>query len=316
MRASPVSRLLIRASRSHRLRQWARSSAVVRRAVRRFMPGEELEDALAAARRLSEHGIDSVLTCLGENVESESEAREVRDHYLGALDESTGHPGDPEISVKPTHLGLDLGHEVARRGMSALAEASSRVGRTLWIDMESSSYVDPTLRLHRELRREGLPVGVCLQAYLHRTGQDLEELIELERGLDSTGGVRLVKGAYDEPPEVAFPEKDDVDENFLRLARRTLDARGAGLRPAFATHDRRLHRKIRSEAREAGVDPAAYEVQMLYGIEADAQRSLAREGETVRVLISYGSHWFPWYMRRLAERPANLLFVLRQALPG
>lgn len=311
-----VSRLLLRAARSDRLRQWARSSPVVRSAVRRFLPGEELADALDAAERLAEDGLDSVLTFLGENVEGAGEARQVREQYLHALEESGGRPGEPEISVKPTHLGLALDTGVARESMKALAEASARRGRTLWIDMETTSHLEPTLELYRDLRREGLAVGVCLQAYLYRTEEDLEELIELEAGLSSEGGVRLVKGAYDEPSRVAYPDREDVDENFVRLGRRTLDVDGIGLRTAFATHDRRLHRRLRAEARERDIGPGAYEFQMLYGIETEAQRTLAREGEAVRILISYGSRWFPWYMRRLAERPANLLFVLRQALPG
>ena len=311
-----LRQLLIRASRSDRLRQWARGSPIVRRAVRRFLPGEELSDALEAAEHLAEHGLTSVLTYLGENVETPAGAREVREHYLSALEEVAGRPGDAEISVKPTHLGLELDPGVAAESMRTLADLSARTGRMLWIDMEASPHVDPTLELYRTLRREGASVGVCLQAYLYRTEEDLEELIGLEAGLSSEGGVRLVKGAYDEPSQVAYPDREDVDRNFLRLARRTLDVDGIGLRPAFATHDRGLHRRIRAEARERDIDPDAYEFQMLYGIEEEAQRRLAREAESVRVLISYGSHWFPWYMRRLAERPANLLFVLRQALPG
>lgn len=292
---------------------------MVRRAVRRFLPGEELADALRAARRLSEDGVGAVLTFLGENVETEDEARGVHDHYLRALDRCLDHPGDPELSVKPTHLGLDLSRGLAREGLSALAAASSRAERTLWIDMESAPYVDPTLELYGELRREGAGVGVCLQSYLYRTEEDLERLLALEEGGgtgEAVGGVRLVKGAYDEPEDVAFPDRQRVDESFLRLARRTLDAAGPAFRPAFATHDRRLHREIREEARRRGVEPGDYEFQMLYGIQTEAQRELAGEGEAVRVLISYGSHWFPWYMRRLAERPANVLLVLRQALPG
>lgn len=306
-----LRRLLVRASRSERLRRWARDSPVVRRAVRRFIPGEEPEDALSAASRLSREGIDAVLTFLGENVETEREAVAVRDHYLEVLEESRGHPGDPEISVKLTHLGLDLSPGLARESAAALARASARSGRgTLWIDMESFPYVDPTLDLFLELREEGADVGVCVQAYLYRTAEDLERLLE------AGGGIRLVKGAYDEPEEVAFAARTEVDRNFLRLARRMLEAPGGDVRPAFATHDGRLHAEVRRQARERDVEPGDYEFQMLYGIRTDAQRRLAREGESVRALISYGSHWFPWYVRRLAERPANLLLVLREALPG
>lgn len=310
MSGGPLSRLLIRASRSDALRRWARESSLVRPAVRRFVPGEEASDALEAGRHLSEEGIQSVLTFLGENVSTEAEAEGVRDHYLEVLERSRGHPGEPEISVKLTHLGLELGPEIALESTAVLAEASAGTGRTLWLDMESAPYVDPTLEIFRRLRQRGADAGVCLQAYLYRTEEDLEELLEIG------GGLRLVKGAYDEPDEIAFQEKRRVDENFLRLARRILDAAGEDLRPAFATHDRRLLRTIRDEARGRGLEPGDYEFQMMYGIRTDVQRELARQGEAVRVLVSYGSHWFPWYMRRLAERPANLLFVLREALPG
>lgn len=305
-----LRRLLLRASRSDRLRRWARGSPLVRRAVRRFMPGEEPGDALSAAARLAEEGVDAVLTCLGENVESESEAAAVRDHYLALLEETAGHPADPELSVKLTHLGLDLSPGLVRESLAALARASADLGRTLWIDMESFPYVDPTLDLFLDLRAEGAEVGVCLQAYLYRTPEDLERVLE------AGGGIRLVKGAYDEPEEVAHPGREEVDRSFRRLARRTLEAAGGPVRPAFATHDGALHAAVRRAARERGVEPGEYEFQMLYGIRAAAQRRLADQGEAVRTLISYGSHWFPWYVRRLAERPANLLLLLRHALPG
>lgn len=305
-----LRRLLLRASRSEWLRRRARRSRIVRRAVSRFLPGEEPGDALSAARRLAGDGVGAVLTCLGENVESEAEAAGVRDHYLEVLEGTAGHPADPELSVKLTHLGLDVSPGLTRESTGALARASADLGRTLWIDMESFPYVDPTLDLFLDLRAEGADVGVCVQAYLYRTPDDLERLLE------AGGGIRLVKGAYDEPEEVAQPDRGAVDRSFRRLARPMLEAAGDGVRPAFATHDGELHADVRRAARERGVAPGEYEFQMLYGIRTAAQRRLAEDGEAVRALISYGTHWFPWYVRRLAERPANLLFLLRHALPG
>jgi proline dehydrogenase len=173
--------------------------------------------------------------------------------------------------------------------------------------MESSRYVDATLELYRELRSHYHNVGICLQSYLYRTVEDLASLVPLG------AAIRLVKGAYMEPPDTAFPRKSDVDENFVRIAKRLLgeEARACGVRVGFGTHDVAVITRIRDFAEGAGVPKDAYEVQMLYGIRRDAQARLAAAGYRLRVLISYGSAWFPWYMRRLAERPANLGFVLR-----
>ncbi|MFI5262806.1 MAG: proline dehydrogenase family protein, partial [Candidatus Limnocylindrales bacterium] len=216
-----------------------------------------------------------------------------------------------EISVKPTQLGLDLDETAMLDLLRRLAAAQHVAGGMLWLDMEDHTYVERTLAAVRTLAAEGAPVGVCLQAYLRRTATDLESLA------GAGVGVRLVKGAYAEPASVAFPARRDVDLNFLAVAARMLElGRGpGGLRPAFATHDIALLERIAALAEAAGVGRTDYEFGMLYGIRVADQRRLARDGHRVRDLIAYGTAWYPWYMRRLAERPANVIFVLRQLLP-
>ena len=284
----------------------------VRRAVRRFMPGETLEDALAAARSMAErHRIPALVTFLGENVADESEARSVADHYIRAAETVAAWGLDAELSLKPTHLGLDLGLDVAEECIRRVTEAAEAHGNWVWLDMEYSRYVDPTLELYRAIRADHHRFGICLQSYLHRTPDDLESLIPIG------AAIRLVKGAYAEPPEIALPVKADVDRAFFDQAVRMLapGARAAGLRVALATHDAALIRRIDEWAEANGVGSNAYEYQMLYGIADREQRRLARENKGIRVLISYGVHWFPWYVRRLAERPANIGFVVRSILP-
>ncbi|HKY61508.1 MAG TPA: proline dehydrogenase family protein [Gemmatimonadota bacterium] len=303
-------RLLLRASQSDRLREAFPRLPFAHRAVRRFMPGERAEDALDAARDLERHGLATVLTQLGENVTEPAEADLVADHYLGVLDEIGRRGLDAEISVKPTHLGLDLDPDRTLGNLERLAARSLALDRWLWIDMESSPYVDPTLDLYRELRARHPKVGVCLQAYLYRTGEDLSTLLPLDPG------IRLVKGAYSEPEGVAYPRKRDVDERYIQLAESLLNAQRTGsVRAAFATHDRTLIGRIRRRAEEKGMEARELEFQMLYGIRPNQQRRLAAAGCRTRILISYGEAWFPWYMRRLAERPANVWFVARSALP-
>ena len=279
----------------------------VRRAARRFMPGETLVDALRAAEGLRDKGAPTTLTLLGENVTTAAGADAVADHYLRALDAVRARGLDTEISVKPTQLGLDLGLDGARRRLEHIVAACDP-GTLVWMDMESSAYVDRTLEIFRSVRQNRGSLGLCLQAYLRRTEGDLESLLPL------SPAIRLVKGAYREPQEVAFPRKKDVDRNFLRLAGRVLAARGVGAagRPVMGTHDLRIIAEAERLARESALGPHEWEVAMLYGIRTGEQRRLLRESLPLRILISYGAAWFPWYVRRLAERPANVWFVLKQ----
>lgn len=294
--------------------RWLREQAVnyrfVRRAVSRFMPGEDLDAAIAAAQDLQAKNIGAVLTYLGENLQRLEEAEQVTRQYLEVLARAQRASLDAEISVKLTQLGLDLGPAACEAGLLSLIERAGAAGTWVWIDMESSAYTDVTLDIFRRARARFPNVGVCVQAYLRRTEQDLRTLIPLG------GGLRLVKGAYREPPEKAFPRKRDVDANYLALARRLLgrEARQAGVRAIFGTHDAALIRRIVEEVPGAALRPQEVELQMLYGIKREEQARLAARGHRFRVLISYGDAWFPWYMRRLAERPANVLFVLRNLL--
>jgi proline dehydrogenase len=277
----------------------------VKKATRRFMPGEERADALAQAQVLAKAGIATTITLLGENLASLAEADDVERHYRDALAEIDQLGVDTEISVKPTQLGLDFGVEEARVRLARLVAAtSSRV----WIDMESSAYVDRTLDIFRSVRAGAANVGVCLQAYLHRTKADLEALLPLDPS------IRLVKGAYNEPASAALVKKADVDRNFVELVLTLLRARaqGGSGRPVFGTHDPRMIAEVNRIAYELNLPKDRYELAMLFGIQRQEQERLARTGYPMRVLISYGSAWFPWYMRRLAERPANLWFVVKQ----
>ena len=291
--------------------QWLRANGTklpfVRRAVSKFMPGESFDDMLIAAKATATEGIGAVFTRLGENVKDRAEADAVARHYLEVIDRIRAVRLSCEPSIKLTQLGLDIDRELAFGHLRALAARAQAAGSYLWIDMEQSSYVDVTLALTRRLKQDFPAVGVCLQAYLFRTHQDLEDVTS--RGI----GVRLVKGAYNEPASVAFPKKSDVDANYLALAQAMLSAgpRAAGSRAVFGTHDLDLIAAIRQHAQSIGLKPAAYEFHMLYGIQKAAQLRLTQDGAVVRVLIAYGEYWFPWYMRRLAERPANVWFVAK-----
>jgi proline dehydrogenase len=304
-----LRRALLAGSQSRWLRERAMRQAFVRRAVSRFMPGEEASDALAAADGLRRAGLGAVLTRLGENVATEAEADAVAAHYLDLLERVKGEGGAVEISVKPTQLGLDLEEERCAARLEALAARAEATANFVWIDMEQTAYTDATLRLVRRARARHRGVGVCLQSYLRRTASDLDAL------LPTGAGIRLVKGAYNEPADLAFPRKADVDASYLALARRLLAATeaGSGVRTVFGTHDRAIIDAIVAEAAR-GLPRAAAEFHLLYGIQRAEQERLAAAGWPVRVLVSYGAYWFPWYMRRLAERPANVLFVAKSLL--
>jgi len=304
---SPIRALLLWASRNRWMSRRFPRYALVRRAVSRFMPGEDVKDALAAAAAFRSQGISTVLTLLGENVMDDAAAKAVVRHYEGVLHEIRRLELDAEISVKLTHLGLDLLPPSAGDNLLTLVEGAARHGNRVWVDMEGSAYTQATIDVFRRVRSAHDNVGLCLQAYLHRTGRDLEDMLSLG------AAIRLTKGAYAEPRAIAYASKAEVDASYLRLAERMLqpDASRNGARMAFATHDRGLIRRIREAAAARGMPKEAYEFELLYGIQPGEQVRLASEGDRVRVLISYGSEWFPWYMRRLAERPANLWFVTR-----
>jgi proline dehydrogenase len=282
-----------------------------RRAVRRFMPGEDAASALDAGERFKRDGIASLYTRLGENLTRIEEADEVAAHYFGVFDEIVRRGLDGEVSVKLTQLGFDLDAERTFAHASRLAARAAEAGGDLWIDMEGSEYAEGTIAFYERLKAAHPNIGLAIQAYLRRTAADIQRLLPLDPAL------RLVKGAYAEPATIAYTAKHDVDTNFVALAVAMLEAKrdGRKVRLGLGTHDVRLIEQIAEHARAMGLDRKDIEVQMLYGIREDQQRRLAREGYPVRDLIAYGEAWYPWYMRRLAERPANVMFVLRQMLP-
>lgn len=301
--------VLLKASGNARLGDRAQRNWLMRRAVRRFMPGEKLEDALQAARMLRDHGLRTILTKLGENISNRSAAYANVEHYLDVLRRISALNLPAVVSVKLTQLGLDLDRELCFESLCRVIEGAHPED-IVWIDMESSSYVDVTLEIYRRARALHANVGVCLQSYLYRTAKDVDALFPLGPA------IRLVKGAYKERPEVAYPRKKDVDENYFRLATVLLsaEARSAGTRTVIATHDRNLIRRVQALAMAQGLGKDSLEFQMLYGIQRWEQLRLARDGWRAGVLVSYGRDWFPWFMRRLAERPANLLFLLRNLI--
>jgi proline dehydrogenase len=305
-----MRRVFLWAARNRWLKEHLPRFGFMRRAVRRFMPGETMDDALTAAAPLQAAGIGTMYTRLGENLESLAEADDVVAHYLTLLERIKAAGISGEISVKPTQLGLDDDADVCLAHMVRLAEAASAMGSYLWVDMEGSAYTDATIDLYERLRATQPRTGICLQAYLRRTAVDIDRLLPL------APAIRLVKGAYDEKAEIAYRDKRAVDANYAALAVRfLLDTRGTSARLGLGTHDVALVEQIAQSVGPAGVALDGFEVEMLYGIRTSEQFRLAKAGYRVQTLIAYGEHWYPWYMRRLAERPANVTFAIRSLLP-
>jgi proline dehydrogenase len=306
---SVMRSMLLAASQNRWLRDRAAHYRFVRRTVSRFMPGETLDDAVGAAQILQAKKIGTVFTHLGENIKDRPEAQQVTDHYLEVLDRIRQKNLRTEISVKLTQLGLDLSPELCFENLKTIIARAPK-DSIVWVDMEASNYVDATLDLYRRALGVYPNVGICLQSYLYRTKDDLAKLLPLRPS------IRLVKGAYNEPPEIAFPRKVDVDESYFNLAKEMLLARKENrcVRPAFGTHDVTMIRRLSEYASKEGFSKADLEVQMLYGIQRAEQERLASEGCTSIVLVAYGTYWYPWFVRRLAERPANLWFMLRNVL--
>jgi len=268
----------------------------------RFVAGRRIEDALGVTRRLNRQGISTTLAYLGESVTTLEEAQAARDVALDLLGHIQDQRLQANLSVKLTQLGIDVAEAACRENAAALAEKARGAGNFIRIDMESSAYTARTLALVEDLHAAYGNVGAVIQAYLHRSAQDVEDLIG--RGV----GVRLCKGAYAESPEAAFARKSEVDACFAKLARRLLDA---GNNPALASHDEKLLREAIAFAERQGVSKANYEIQMLYGIRRGLQAKLVAQGHRLRVYVPFGMAWYPYFMRRLAERPANAYFVAR-----
>jgi proline dehydrogenase len=297
-----LRKAILASSGSPRARRFADRHGL-RLGASRFVAGEDLDACVAVLRRLNERGLHANTTLLGEDVLDEAEARAVADEYLTILGRLHDEELRANVALKLTHLGLDLDEELAYENVKRVVERAAELGNFVRIDMEYSALVDPTLRTYRRLREAGLEnVGTVLQSYLYRTPDDLESLLPLAPNL------RLVKGAYLEPESVAHAKKADVDAAYLRLVERSLTAGGY---TAIATHDERMIDHALAFAEREGIGRDRFELQMLYGVRPQLQLDLTERGYKVLVATPFGPEWFPFFTRRLAERPANVLFVVR-----
>ena len=292
-------------SRQKHLRKFMETSRWARRLSARFVAGDNLPDALATCQRINSEGIAVTLDHLGENVTSLAEAAASRDAYLQALEEINNQKINGNVSLKLTQFGMDLSFEECTSNVEALARQAAAQGTFIRVDMESSEYTDRTLDLVTRLHDRHQAVGTVIQAYLHRSRKDVEMLCA--RGIR----VRLCKGAYLEPPAVAFQRKADVDRNFIELMNLLLET---GVYPAIATHDEKIIEQTRRFVESRRIARGSFEFQMLYGIRRDIQKRLVNDGYKLRLYVPYGKAWYPYFMRRLAERPANVFFLVRNLL--
>jgi len=296
---------LLKLSESKALGHWVTTNGTTRRMSHRFVAGESLDEVVQAARELNDQGMLVTLDCLGENVSSTAEAQKARDTYLGMFDRIGQEKLKANVSCKLTQLGLDLSVEFCEGLVLSIAERAGAYDSFLRVDMESSVYTQRTVELVKRVRAQTPCVGTVIQAYLYRSEKDIQDL--LAYGCR----IRLCKGAYKEPPEVAFPHKQDVDANYVKLMSLLLSS---GFYHAIATHDPRMIAATIRWAAEKRISKDDFEFQMLYGVRGDLQRRLVRDGYRVRIYVPYGQEWFPYFMRRLAERPANLGFFVRNFL--
>ena len=286
--------------------------ALTRRLVRRFVAGTTADEAFAVIGRMQNAGLLAAITYLGENVRTEAEARRAAEVYLDLLDEIKRRNLHCVPSLKLTHLGLDLSEALCRENLKRVLDRSQAVGERCWIDMESSAYTERTLALYASVRPRYPNAACVIQAYLRRSEDDLRRLLRLG------ATIRLCKGAYREPPQLAFPTKREVDDSYGRLLDLLLssEALAAGVYPAFATHDERLIRRAARRAGDLRIPPEKFEIQMLYGIRHDLHARVRAQGLRLRLLVPFGEEWYGYFVRRLAERPANLVFLLKHLLRG
>jgi proline dehydrogenase len=300
---------LLYLSRQERLKDFATRFSPFKKMTTRFVAGEDIEETVRTIRELNAHGCTASFDHLNESVTRESEAEEEVREYLRILARIDETGIRSNVSIKLTQFGLDIDPELAYRNARRIVEDAARRGNFVRVDMEASNVTQVTLDIFRRLRSEfGLnDVGIVVQSYLRRTYDDVQELLKIP------ARIRLCKGAYNEPPEVAFPDKKDVDENYIRLMRVLLSS---GTYHGIATHDPRMIDATVEHAEREGIGKDAFEFQMLYGVRRDLQVQLARDGYGMRVYVPYGKHWYPYFMRRLAERPANVWFVLKNMMKG
>ena len=292
---------------------FVRRNGIARRFASRFVAGESIEQGVEAARELASRGITASLDLLGESVSAEAEAVAARDQYLRMLDRMAASGAEVNVSVKLTQMGLDIAEDLCVANMTAILEKAAALHGFVRVDMESSAYTQRTLDFFRTrlFDRFGAHCGVVIQSMLRRSERDIQDLVAMK------ARVRLCKGAYLEPPSVAFPEKVEVDRNYVRLMERLLLA---GTYPGLATHDEAIIAHGRDFVRRHGIATDRFEFQMLYGVRRDLQQTLRAAGYRLRVYIPFGTQWYPYLMRRLAERPANIAFflgnVVRESVPG
>lgn len=294
-------------SKSERFKSFLTRFQSFNNVTHRFVAGEELQDAVEAIRQLNLKNISASFDHLGESITSEAETRNEVNEYVRVLDSIEENKLNSNVSVKLTQLGLDVGLDVCYANTRKIVEAALRYNNFVRIDMEDSTKTDGTLEVFRRLRREFDNVGIVVQAYLYRAEKDVEDLLKVG------ARIRLCKGAYKEPPSVAFASKDDVDANYVRLTRLLLTS---GIYHGIATHDENMVTAAREFAEERNISRDRFEFQMLYGIRRDLQETLVKQSYRMRVYVPYGRYWYPYFMRRLAERPANVWFVLRNVIKG
>jgi proline dehydrogenase len=293
--------LFLKLSENRPLRGWMETSPKAKLLTRRFIAGETLEDELRVCAQLQAQGISAALDHLGENVTTLDEARQSAAAYETALDEIAARRLPATVSIKVTQFGVDLSEDACLENVLRLVAKAKATGSSVEIDMESSRYTDRTLNIAERASAAG-PIRCVMQAYLRRSAADVDRMNRL--GVP----VRLCKGAYDEPEAIAFPGKSTVDEHYVQLMKKLMDE---GTFPAIATHDPKMHAATMAYAKERGIPADRFEFQMLYGVRRDLQRKLMEQGYRLRLYVPYGTAWYPYFMRRLAERPANVFFVAR-----
>ena len=293
---------LIALSQNHAAKRFVLSNSIARRTARRFVAGEGLDDALAAARVANDAGMNVSLDFLGENVASREDAVRAKEMYFGVFDRIAREKLNANVSLKLTQLGLDFGTDFCLEQMLPIVKHAESLGNFVRIDMEGSAYTQRTVDMARSLRGQSSAVGTVMQAYLHRTEQDVRDLLAVGCRM------RLCKGAYLEPPDISFAEKKDVDANYVKLMQILLPS---GVYHGIATHDPAMIAATKQFAAEKSIAKEKFEFQMLYGIRRDLQRKLVADGYRLRLYVPFGKAWYPYYMRRLAERPANVFFILR-----
>jgi proline dehydrogenase len=300
---------LIYLSRQEGLKDFATRFSLFKKLTTRFVAGETIDEAISFIREINAEGCTASFDHLNESVTSPAEAEKEVAEYLNILAKIDETGIRSNVSIKLTQFGLGLNPEIAYKNARSIVEDAHRRGNFVRVDMEESKVTQATIDIFKRLREEfGLnDVGIVLQSYLRRTYVDAQELLKLP------ARIRICKGAYNEPPEVAFPDKQDVDENYIRVMKLLLSS---GIYHGIATHDPKMIEATIDFARREGISKEAFEFQMLYGIRRDLQRQLARDGYNMRVYVPYGKHWYPYFMRRLAERPANIWFVMKNLFKG